>query len=83
MTRSATSSGTSRLPDNSAGAFDYGWHGQQQRPTNHQTGLTPLVEMGARQYSTQLGRFLETDPIRGGVDNDYNYPNDPIPTITT
>ena len=55
-----------------------GWHGQQQRPTNHQTGLTPLVEMGARQYSTQLGRFLETDPIRGGVDNDYNYPNDPI-----
>ena len=70
--------GDSRLPDNSAGAFDYGWHGQQQRPTNHQTGLTPLVEMGARQYSTQLGRFLETDPIRGGVDNDYNYPNDPI-----
>ena len=67
-----------RLPDNSAGAFDDGWHGQQQRPTNHQTGLTPLFEMGARQYSTQLGRFLETDPIRGGVDNDYNYPNDPI-----
>jgi hypothetical protein len=34
--------------------------------------------MGARQYYPTLGRFTEVDPIEGGVDNDYNYPTDPL-----
>ena len=64
--------------DNSAGSFDYGWHGQAQRPLDTTAGLTPTIEMGARQYLPQLGRFIEQDPIEGGVDNDYTYVTDPI-----
>ena len=78
MTRSATSWATvgcrTTPPERSTTA---GTANNNDPPTT-KLGLTPLVEIGARQYSTQLGRFLETDPIRGGVDNDYNYPNDPI-----
>ncbi len=66
------------IPDNSQGAWDYGWHGQQQRPLEHQTGLTPIIEMGARQYTPLLGRFLEVDPVEGGNANDYVYVWDPI-----
>jgi RHS repeat-associated protein len=70
--------GSTTVPDNSTGLFDDGWHGAQQRPLEHETGLTPIIEMGARPYSPLLGRFVEVDPVEGGTPNNYVYPTDSV-----
>jgi RHS repeat-associated protein len=66
------------LPDDKPGSFDAAWHGGGGVNLEHQTGLHPMVQMGARQYSPILARFLSVDPIEGGVHNDYGYVADPI-----
>jgi RHS repeat-associated protein len=66
------------LPDNSSGNFDYGWEGKHQVGTEHAASLAS-IEMGARQYLPETGRFLSVDPIAGGSANDYDYcDQDPV-----
>jgi RHS repeat-associated protein len=68
-------------PDTQPGQSDYGWLGQHQRPHDH-AGTLNLIQMGARPYTPQLGRFLAVDPVEGGSANNYDYTN-ADPTNTT
>jgi RHS repeat-associated protein len=66
------------IPDNSAGNFDYGWLGSNERPIEH-AGSLATIEMGARQYVPSIGRFLQVDPVERGSANDYDYAGgDPV-----
>ncbi len=52
----------------------FGWAGI----ANRQTETTGLILMGARVYNPVTGQFTSPDPIPGGNETTYTYPNDPI-----
>jgi len=53
----------------------YGWLGAKQRAADTGAGL---MLMGVRVYAPVLGRFLQADPVYGGNETTYGYPNNPI-----
>ncbi|CAG7574477.1 RHS repeat-associated protein [Barrientosiimonas humi] len=58
------------------GPIGYGWLGAQQR--SNTTDTAGLTLMGVRLYNPATGAFTTPDPVYGGNDTAYTYPQDPI-----
>jgi RHS repeat-associated protein len=62
---------------NTTDRTQWGYVGRFQKST--ETSFDALfIQMGARVYAPELGRFLQVDPVEGGTLNNYVYAMDPV-----
>jgi RHS repeat-associated protein len=54
--------------------INYSTYAGAERATN----TTGLILMGARVYNPETNQFTSPDPVKGGNENSYTYPSDPI-----
>ena len=66
--------GNPQKPTNNTNLINYTTYAKAERATN----TTGLILMGARVYNPKTNQFTAPDPITGGNENTYTYPNDPI-----
>jgi len=64
-------------PQNATDDTSYGYVGTHQKMSESSLAIQP-IQMGARVYIPELGRFLQVDPIEGGTLNSYVYALDPV-----
>ena len=65
------------IPPNATTDTAYGYVGYHQKITESELSAS-LMQMGARVYIPELGRFLQVDPVEGGTLNSYVYAMDPV-----
>lgn len=66
--------GNPETPTTNTQLINYSSYSQAERATN----TSGLILMGARVYNPKTNQFTAPDPITGGNENTYSYPNDPI-----